>query len=80
MHIGHDRGRIAQIVTDLLSDDLRRNIADPKVVLPERHYVLSLDFAETDYQQPVKIKAPLVKQSEWRSRASSIRRRSEPVP
>jgi hypothetical protein len=65
---------------DLLSDDLRRNIADPKVVLPERHFVLSLDFAETDYQQPVKIKAPLLKRSEWRSRAPGSKRRSEPVP
>ncbi len=41
---------------DLLSEDLRRNLADPKVVVPERHYVLSLDFAETDFQQPVKPK------------------------
>jgi hypothetical protein len=65
---------------DLLSDDLRRNIADPKVVLPERHFVLSLDFAETDYQQPVKIRAPLVKRSEWRSRAPGIQRRIEKVP
>lgn len=62
---------------DLLSDDLRRSAADPKVMLPERHFVLSLDFAETDYQQPVKIKAPLVKRSEWRSRVPAIRRRSE---
>jgi hypothetical protein len=65
---------------DLLSDDLRRNIADPKVVLPERHYVLSLDFDETDYQQPVQIRAPLVKRSEWRSRAHLMQRRIEPVP
>lgn len=65
---------------DLLSDDLRRNAADPKVVLPERHFVLALDFAETDYQQPVKIKAPLVRRSEWRSRAPLIQRRSEAVP
>ena len=65
---------------DLLSDDLRRNIADPKVVLPERHFVLSLDFAETDYQQPVKIKAPLVKRSEWRSRSSATQRKVESVP
>jgi Tfp pilus assembly PilM family ATPase len=34
---------------DLLSDDLRRNLADPKVVLPERHFVLALDFADTDF-------------------------------
>jgi hypothetical protein len=65
---------------DLLSDDLRRNVADPKVVLPERHFVLSLDFAETDYQQPVKIKAPLVKRSEWRSRSPAAQRKVEPFP
>ncbi len=41
---------------DLLSEDLRRNLADPKVIVPERHYVLSLDFAETDFQQPVRLK------------------------
>ena len=43
---------------DLLSEDLRRNLADPKVVVPERHYVLSLDFAETDFQQPVRPNKP----------------------
>jgi hypothetical protein len=43
---------------DLLSDDLRRNLADPKVTLqdPERHFVLALDFAETEYQQPLRAK------------------------
>jgi Tfp pilus assembly PilM family ATPase len=35
---------------DLLSEDLRRNIADPKVLLPERHFALALDFATTDFQ------------------------------
>lgn len=38
---------------DLLSEDLRRNLADPKVLVPERHYALSLDFAETDFYQPI---------------------------
>jgi hypothetical protein len=38
---------------DLLSDDLRRQIADPKVTVPDRDYVLVLDFAETEYQQPL---------------------------
>lgn len=37
---------------DLLSDDLRRSLADPKVLLPDRDYVLALDFAETEFQQP----------------------------
>ena len=41
---------------DLLSDDQRRNVADPKLVVPERDYVLYLDFAQTEFQQPVRIK------------------------
>jgi hypothetical protein len=38
---------------DLLSDDLRRNLADPKVIIPDRDrdFVLALDFAETEFQQ-----------------------------
>lgn len=35
---------------DLLSEDLRRTLADPKVVVPERHFALALDFAETAFQ------------------------------
>jgi Tfp pilus assembly PilM family ATPase len=41
---------------DLLSDDLRRSMAEPKVVLPDRDYVLALDFAATDFQQPLRAK------------------------
>jgi len=41
---------------DLLSDDLRRSLADPKVTVPDRYYVLALDFAQTDFQQPVRPK------------------------
>ncbi len=37
---------------DLLSDDLRRPIVDPKVVLPDKDFVLALDFAETDFLLP----------------------------
>ncbi len=37
---------------DLLSDDLRRDLADPKVFIPDRHFVLALDFAQTEFQQP----------------------------
>lgn len=37
---------------DLLSDDLRRNLADPKVILPERHFALAVDFAATEFQPP----------------------------
>ena len=35
---------------DLLSEDLRRSMADPKVVLQERHFALALDFATTEFQ------------------------------
>lgn len=38
---------------DLLSDDLRRNLAEPKVLVPDRSFVLALNFLETDFQQPV---------------------------
>jgi len=41
---------------DLLSGDLRRNLADPKVIVPDRDFVLVLDFAETEYQQPLLLK------------------------
>jgi hypothetical protein len=41
---------------DLLSDDLRRNLADPKVVIADRDYVLALDFAATEFQQPARWK------------------------
>lgn len=43
---------------DLLSDDLRRNLADPKVSVTDRDFVLALDFAETDFQQPARWKRP----------------------
>ncbi len=35
---------------DLLSEDLRRNLADPKVILSDRHFTLTLDFAATNFQ------------------------------
>jgi len=44
---------------DLLSDDLRRNLADPKVIIPDRDFVLALDFAETEFQQALPPKKPL---------------------
>ena len=44
---------------DLLSDDLRRNLADPKVIIPDRDFVLVLDFAETQFQQPLPPRKPL---------------------
>lgn len=45
---------------DSLSADLRRDLADPKVVLPSGDSVLTLDFAETEFQQlPLKRPNPL---------------------
>jgi len=41
---------------DLLSEDLRRNLADPKVILSDRHFALALDFANTEFQQTVELK------------------------
>ena len=38
---------------DLLSEDLRRNLALPSVVVPDRHYALALDFGVAEFQQPV---------------------------
>jgi Tfp pilus assembly PilM family ATPase len=38
---------------DLLSEDLRRDLADPKVVVPGRDYVLALDFSNTNLLQPL---------------------------
>jgi len=38
---------------DVLSDDLRRSLADTKVLLPERHFALVMDFAATQFQAAV---------------------------
>lgn len=35
---------------DVLPEDLRRNLAEPKVLLPGRHFALVLDFAATQFQ------------------------------
>ena len=43
---------------DLLSDDLRRSLADPKVMVPDRHYSLSLDFAATEFSPPAAARRP----------------------
>jgi Tfp pilus assembly PilM family ATPase len=37
---------------DLLSEDIRRSLADPKVILPGSHFALALDFATTEFQAP----------------------------
>jgi Tfp pilus assembly PilM family ATPase len=44
---------------DLLSPDLRRDLADPKVTIPGEHRVLVLDFAATEFQQAVPLKRPV---------------------
>jgi hypothetical protein len=44
---------------DLLSDDLRQNLADPTVTLTNREFVLALDFAETDFQPGSRLKKPI---------------------
>jgi hypothetical protein len=44
---------------DLLSDDLRRHLADPKVIIPDRAFVLALDFAETEFQHVLPPRKPL---------------------
>ena len=44
---------------DLLSPDLRRDLADPKVTFPGEHRVLALDFAATEFRNPVPPRKPL---------------------
>jgi hypothetical protein len=39
---------------DSVSDDLRKNLADPQVVVGESHFVLALDFAETGFRRPLR--------------------------
>ena len=62
---------------DLLSDDLRRGMADPKVLVPDRHFVLALDFAVTDFQQPLPIKRSAAAQRGLGKRPSRARPVSE---
>jgi Tfp pilus assembly PilM family ATPase len=35
---------------DLLPEDLRRSLADPQVIITNRHFALALDFATTEFQ------------------------------
>jgi Tfp pilus assembly PilM family ATPase len=44
---------------DLLSDDLRRQLANPPVIIPDRDFVLVLDFTTTEFQQPLPPRKPL---------------------
>lgn len=43
---------------DLLSDDQRRYVALTNVVIPDRHFALGLDFAATNFEQPLPLKRP----------------------
>ncbi len=38
-------------LADRLAEDQRRALADPKVVIPDREFVLRLDYNETDFQK-----------------------------
>jgi hypothetical protein len=46
------------VKVDLLSPDLRRDLADPKVTGPGEHRVLALDFAQTEFQPTPLLKKP----------------------
>jgi Tfp pilus assembly PilM family ATPase len=56
---------------DLLSPDLRRELADPKVTISGEHRVLALDFAETEFQQPVPPRKALARSGTRRSARST---------
>ena len=43
---------------DLLSDDLHRPLADPKLLIPDRHFVLALDFAATEFAEALPARPP----------------------
>ncbi|HEX5219076.1 MAG TPA: hypothetical protein VFZ59_05865 [Verrucomicrobiae bacterium] len=45
---------------DLLPEDLRRCLADGKVIVPDRHFALALDFSTTQFQAapPNKVRIP----------------------
>lgn len=45
---------------DSLSDDLRRHIAEPPVIIPEKHFALALFFSETGFNQPLTTNSPLL--------------------
>jgi hypothetical protein len=43
---------------DRLSDDQRRSLAEPNVVLPDRNFALELDLAAVEFEQPLVLKKP----------------------
>ncbi len=63
------RGVLSDLVSDLnkqplfarvdqLSDDQRRSLADPNVIIPDRHFALELDFAASDFERSLPLKRP----------------------
>ncbi len=59
---------------DLLSEDLRRKVADPTVILPEKYFALALDFAANEFQppaQPRKTRGPAAPRATSRSAFSA---------
>lgn len=43
---------------DLLSEDLRRSLANTNVLVRDRHYAFALDFATTEFQSPLTGRRP----------------------
>jgi Tfp pilus assembly PilM family ATPase len=62
---------------DLLSEDLRRDLADPKVIVPGRDYVLALDFAATNFSQALPGRKRAYQRGAARRPARSITETSE---
>ncbi len=44
---------------DSLSEDLRRELAEPKTLLPERHFSLALDLADAQWPRPSAVRSRL---------------------
>jgi Tfp pilus assembly PilM family ATPase len=64
---------------DLLSDDLRRSLADSKVVVTDRTFVIALDFAETDFHSPLRPRKSLKGTNPKRSRPVTTPEEDKPV-
>jgi len=54
-------------LADRLAEDQRRALAEPKVVIPDREFVLRLDFNETDFQKFFSAKRSAITNSPGRS-------------
>jgi len=64
-------------IADRLAEDQRRALADPKVVIPDREFVLRLDYSDTDFQKSSPAKRALTIPS---GRSSRRARQSSPTP